>query len=122
MHQDLCANQDGPAIARCIKCRLPFCDHCAAYVVNGKPWCEPCGAAAIDEAKFPRWRIALAAIVFVFFGAIGVSSADSGRMRGFVGCMVAAVVLPLLILTPIGVADRPRIERRHPATGSSAAR
>ena len=47
-----CANHpDASAACRCTKCRSTLCDPCCVFLINGDPWCEPCGHGVIESRK-----------------------------------------------------------------------
>ena len=45
-----CANHpELAAQGRCARCREYFCDPCCAFLVDDRPWCEPCGHGLVED-------------------------------------------------------------------------
>lgn len=115
IEQKPCANGDGPASTRCTRCRIALCIRCAAFLVNGAPWCEPCGNDLAEQIARPWGRGA--ATLVVGFAAVGLLAwlelTYAWRLHhGFFGLLVFGVLLAAAkVVFPVTGAERPRIER-----------
>ena len=56
-----------PSEALCLKCGAPLCGRCAVMLVNGDPWCEPCGLP-LARRPLPWWAPLFALIALGWIG------------------------------------------------------
>jgi hypothetical protein len=123
LHEDECVNGDGRGVAKCFKCSKPFCDRCLVFLVNGRPYCEVCGNALLDEMR-PRWGLAMAAFVGILaLGYLfilgrakfwGVRPPTFGSLLYGIATVIFAFGGAWRVIDPVRGVAKPRIERRRP--------
>jgi uncharacterized protein (DUF983 family) len=111
-----CANHvEAPGVARCMKCRTPFCDACIAYLINLDPWCEVCANDEIDSGK---GNPAIAIVVLVL-GLVGFAALMYWQLyivRRFWFYSAALVIVPFTAAWGIAYppwAAKPTVARRE---------